>query len=134
MPDAAPAGLPTTRLDWLAGVRVLLVGHYLPAPLAAFLLRGFGARVIKVEPPFGDLLRGLGPFYRDRDGRERVAEWKAVPAVGARAFAANPHCSTPAGTGLGPSCDMVASMLTPGPRGIWPSLWSRLPNDGKQAV
>lgn len=53
-------------IQWLKGVRVLLIGHYIPAPLAACLLHALGAEVIKVEPPFGDLLRQYPPYLQGK--------------------------------------------------------------------
>jgi len=54
----------------LAGVRVIEVGHYTTAPLAARLLASLGAEVIKVEPPGGEAVRdwppvrnGMGYFF-----------------------------------------------------------------------
>lgn len=46
----------------LAGIRVIEVGQYGSAPLASMLLADFGADVIKVEPPQGDLYRGMPPM------------------------------------------------------------------------
>jgi crotonobetainyl-CoA:carnitine CoA-transferase CaiB-like acyl-CoA transferase len=46
----------------LAGIRVVEVGQYGSAPLASMLLADFGADVIKVEPPQGDLYRGMPPI------------------------------------------------------------------------
>lgn len=43
----------------LAGVRVLELGQLIAGPFAGFMLAGFGAEVIKVEPPAGgDPMRG----------------------------------------------------------------------------
>lgn len=53
-------------LPFLAGVRVVDVSQYIPGPYAALMLADMGAEVVKVEPPGGDPMRGLGP--RDRDG------------------------------------------------------------------
>jgi benzylsuccinate CoA-transferase BbsE subunit/naphthyl-2-methylsuccinate CoA transferase subunit len=39
-------------------------------PYAAKLFAGVGADVIHVEPPTGDPLRSIGPFYRNQPGRE----------------------------------------------------------------
>lgn len=45
----------------LHGVRVVELGRYIAAPLAARLLADWGAEVIKIEPPEGDPMRwGLG--------------------------------------------------------------------------
>ena len=49
----------------LDGVRVLEVGNFVSAPYCGRLFAGYGADVIKVEPPDGDLARAHGPF---RDG------------------------------------------------------------------
>ncbi len=46
----------------LAGVRVVEFGNLIAAPYAGMLLADLGADVVKVEPPFGDLGRGFGPF------------------------------------------------------------------------
>ncbi|KAA0597026.1 crotonobetainyl-CoA:carnitine CoA-transferase CaiB-like acyl-CoA transferase [Azospirillum lipoferum] len=53
-------------LPFLAGLRVVDLGQYLPGPYAAQLLGDLGATVVKVEPPAGDPLRRLGPT--DSDG------------------------------------------------------------------
>lgn len=50
----------------LAGLRVLEVGTFVSAPYAGRLFAGYGAEVIKVEPPGGDLARHHGPF---KDGK-----------------------------------------------------------------
>ncbi|MEV8628036.1 CoA transferase [Streptomyces sp. NPDC051079] len=52
---AAPAGGP------LAGLTVLEAGRRIQAPLAAHLLGLLGARVVRIEPPGGDPLRGMPP-------------------------------------------------------------------------
>lgn len=57
------------KIDFLAGYRVLLVAHYVPGPMAAYLLRCLGAEVIKVEPPFHDMLRGFPPFLQGENGQ-----------------------------------------------------------------
>ena len=50
----------------LEGIRVLDLSQYLPGPYAAQILADLGAEVVKLEPPAGDPMRGLGP--RDEDG------------------------------------------------------------------
>jgi formyl-CoA transferase len=45
----------------LSGVRILDPGTMITGPLAAVLLAGLGAEVIKVEPPEGDPLRSFAP-------------------------------------------------------------------------
>ena len=50
----------------LQGTRVLDLSQYLPGPYAAQILADLGAEVVKLEPPHGDPMRGLGPI--DGDG------------------------------------------------------------------
>jgi crotonobetainyl-CoA:carnitine CoA-transferase CaiB-like acyl-CoA transferase len=50
----------------LAGVRVVELGGGIAGAFCGKLLAGFGAEVVKVEPPAGDGLRRLGPFAHDR--------------------------------------------------------------------
>lgn len=49
------------RVEALAGVRVVEIGHYTVAPLASRYMGAFGADVIKVEPPQGDAIRQGAP-------------------------------------------------------------------------
>jgi len=46
----------------LAGIKVVELGQLVSAPYCAKLFADFGAEVIKVEPPAGDLARRWGPF------------------------------------------------------------------------
>jgi len=46
----------------LQGTLVVEFGNLIAAPYAAMLLADMGARVVKVEPPGGDLGRGFGPY------------------------------------------------------------------------
>ncbi|MEX1038099.1 MAG: CoA transferase [Acidimicrobiia bacterium] len=46
----------------LQGFTVVELGNLIAAPYAGMLLADMGARVIKVEPPSGDLGRRFGPF------------------------------------------------------------------------
>lgn len=58
----------------LAGVRVLELGSFVAAPLAARMLADFGAEVIKVEPPRrGDELRAWGTMVPTRTGQ--ISAW-----------------------------------------------------------
>jgi crotonobetainyl-CoA:carnitine CoA-transferase CaiB-like acyl-CoA transferase len=58
----------------LAGVRVLELGSFVAAPLAARTLADFGADVIKVEPPQrGDELRTWGTMVPTRTGQ--ISAW-----------------------------------------------------------
>ncbi|MFN8393818.1 MAG: CaiB/BaiF CoA-transferase family protein [Bacteroidia bacterium] len=52
-------------ISFLHGTRVLLIGNYVPAPLAAYLLRAMGAEVVKVESDHGDYLRQIGKIGDD---------------------------------------------------------------------
>ena len=45
----------------LAGLRVLEIGHYTTAPLAARHLANLGAEVIKIEAPEGEAVRRWPP-------------------------------------------------------------------------
>jgi crotonobetainyl-CoA:carnitine CoA-transferase CaiB-like acyl-CoA transferase len=47
----------------LAGLRVVCLGVYVPAPLAAHRLSTWGASVVDVEPPAGDPLAGWCPAW-----------------------------------------------------------------------
>jgi crotonobetainyl-CoA:carnitine CoA-transferase CaiB-like acyl-CoA transferase len=46
----------------LSGISVVECGYGVSAAFAAKLLGDFGADVVKVEPPHGDITRGRGPF------------------------------------------------------------------------
>lgn len=56
--------------DWapLAGVTVVDLSQQLPGPFSTLLLRTLGARVIKVEPPGGDVARQIDPEMLARVG------------------------------------------------------------------
>ena len=49
----------------LDGLRVVELCEGIAGPWAGRLLAGYGADVIKVEPPNGDRCRALGPFPSD---------------------------------------------------------------------
>ncbi|MFV0526730.1 MAG: CaiB/BaiF CoA transferase family protein [Acidimicrobiales bacterium] len=57
----------------LDGLRVLELAQGIPGPFAAKLLADYGADVIKLEPPEGDLSRRMGPFPESLPDQERSA-------------------------------------------------------------
>jgi crotonobetainyl-CoA:carnitine CoA-transferase CaiB-like acyl-CoA transferase len=57
----------------LAGLKVLELGQGVSAPYCAKLLAGYGAEVVKIEPPTGDPARRHGPFPGDEPHPERSA-------------------------------------------------------------
>ncbi|MFF0750798.1 CoA transferase [Streptomyces sp. NPDC004267] len=60
-PGAPVARPPASPARPLEGMTVLEAGRRIQAPLAAHLLGLLGARIIRVEPPGGDPLRGMPP-------------------------------------------------------------------------
>jgi crotonobetainyl-CoA:carnitine CoA-transferase CaiB-like acyl-CoA transferase len=60
----SPEPPPADRVDALAGVRVLDFSQVLAGPTVTRLMAEFGADVIKVEPPGGEVARHL-PWLRD---------------------------------------------------------------------
>ena len=52
----------------LEGVNVLDLTHCIAGPYCTKLLAGFGADVLKVEPPGGERGRRMAPFYHDEPG------------------------------------------------------------------
>ncbi|HJP41725.1 MAG TPA: CoA transferase [Dehalococcoidia bacterium] len=57
----------------LDGVRVLEVGTFVSAPYCGKLFAGYGANVVKVEPPDGDISRAHGPFAGNEPNPETSA-------------------------------------------------------------
>jgi crotonobetainyl-CoA:carnitine CoA-transferase CaiB-like acyl-CoA transferase len=66
----------------LAGVKVLDFSQNLPGPYATFVLAGWGAEVVKVEPPKGDPGRFMEPFFSmvNRGKRSVVLDLRAPEA------------------------------------------------------
>lgn len=54
----------------LEGVSVLDLTHCIAGPYCTRLLAGFGADVLKVEPPGGERGRRMAPFFRDEPGAD----------------------------------------------------------------
>ncbi len=52
----------------LDGVSVLDLTHCIAGPYCTRLLAGFGADVLKIEPPGGELGRRMAPFFHDEPG------------------------------------------------------------------
>lgn len=49
-----------------AGIRIVELGTMVTAPLSGQLLADFGAEVIKIEPPEGEIMRGIPPIFEGR--------------------------------------------------------------------
>jgi crotonobetainyl-CoA:carnitine CoA-transferase CaiB-like acyl-CoA transferase len=81
---------------FLAGIRVLDLGQYLPGPFAARVLADLGCDVVKIEPPGGDPGRhfdaegrpGRSPFYDLLNAGKRVAFLDLKAPAGTAAFEA----------------------------------------------
>ena len=54
----------------LEGISVLDLTHHIAGPYCTRLLSGFGADVLKVEPPGGERGRRLAPFFKDEPGTD----------------------------------------------------------------
>ena len=77
-PAVAPPGPPTDVLP-LAGVTILELATLFAAPHGTTMLTDLGARVIKVEPLAGDMIRGIIPF--PESGGAKVMQGKESIAI-----------------------------------------------------
>ena len=57
----------------LSGVKVLEISEGISGPYCGKMLASFGAEVIKIEPPRGDVSRAVGPFPGDVPHAEKSA-------------------------------------------------------------
>lgn len=81
---------------FLTGLRVLDLSQYIPGPYGTLILADLGAEVIKVEPPGGEPMRGVGPcgddgvsvWYRMVNGGKTVVEIDLKSEDGKRDFRA----------------------------------------------
>ena len=56
----------------LSHIKVVDLTQRGAGPYCTKLMAGFGAEVVKVEPPeTGDPQRAVGPFFQDQAGREQ---------------------------------------------------------------
>ncbi|MDZ7727271.1 MAG: CoA transferase [Dehalococcoidia bacterium] len=78
----------------LEGIRVLELGAFVSAPYCGKLFAGYGAEVIKIEPPEGDIARAHGPFKDDQPNPETSALYLYLN-TGKRSVVLDPR--TPAG-------------------------------------
>ena len=62
----------------LSGIRVLELGEGVSAPYCAKILANFGAEVIKMESPDGDIARRMGPFPNDEPHSEKSGVFLAL--------------------------------------------------------
>ncbi len=105
---------------FLAGIKVVDVSFYIPGPMASLQLADMGAEVIKVEPPWGDDMRSLGP--RDAAGRplfhEALNAGKTVTPAGSQI-----RCGARGAArsdGYGRYLHRGVSSRRDGPPGPWP--------------
>lgn len=78
----------------LEGLRVLEIGTFVSAPYCGKLFAGYGAEVLKIEPPGGDIARAHGPF---KDGRANAETSALFLYLNTRKKSVELDLSTPAG-------------------------------------
>jgi len=66
----------------LEGIRVIELGQSVSAPYCAKLFADYGADVVKVEPPEGDVARRWGPFPGDVSHPEKSGLYIRQPGCG----------------------------------------------------
>lgn len=76
----------------LEGVRVLDLTHCIAGPYCTRLLAGFGADVLKIEPPGGERGRRMGPFFHDEPSRDSSLLFAYLNA-GKRSLSLNLKCA-----------------------------------------
>ncbi|HLX56240.1 MAG TPA: CoA transferase [Ktedonobacteraceae bacterium] len=119
----------------LAGVRVLELGSFVAAPLAARILADFGAEVIKVEPPGrGDELREWGTMVSTRTGQ--ISAWWLTQSRNKRLITLDLHHA--AGQALAlrlvEHVDIVIENFRPGRLEAWNLGYERMKAANPQVV
>jgi formyl-CoA transferase len=98
----------------LSGLRVLELGTFVSAPYCGKLFAGYGAEVIKVEPPGGDIARAHGPF---KDGAPNPETSALFLYLNTGKKSVELDVSSPAGREaflrLAASCDVLVENFRP---------------------
>ena len=109
-------------IPFLTGLRVLDLSQYIPGPYGTLILADLGAEVIKVEPPGGEPMRGVGPkdatgvsvWYRMVNGGKTVVEIDLKSEAGkARLPRPGGALGTPSSNPTGPACSTASASATP---------------------
>ncbi len=99
----------------LTGYRVLELGSTVAGPFCGRLLADFGAEVIKVEPPEGDVLRSMGKHHHGRSlYAASIFRNKALMTVNLRTAAGRELVGD-----LAAGCDVVIENFRPGTMEKW---------------
>jgi crotonobetainyl-CoA:carnitine CoA-transferase CaiB-like acyl-CoA transferase len=99
----------------LEGIRVLDLGTGAEAGICTKLLAGFGADVVKVEPPAGDPVRLLPPFIGDRHDPELSAVFLHLnPNKSSLVLDLRADSNRQAFLALVPAADVVVESFRPG--------------------